>query len=129
MNDKVTYWVNIAKYDIETADVMLKSKRLLYVGFMCHQAIEKILKAYYCTVSDDAPPYVHDLDKLAVKSDIKSKMNEEQINLIFELTPMNISARYPLYKDSIEKELTPEYCADLYDRTKELMKWIESKLS
>lgn len=44
MSDK-NYWIEIAKYDLETAEAMLKSKRYLYVGFMCHQSIEKILKA------------------------------------------------------------------------------------
>jgi len=41
MNDKAKYWIDIADYDIETAKAMLVSKRYLYVGFMCHQAIEK----------------------------------------------------------------------------------------
>lgn len=40
MSDK-NYWIEIAKYDLETAEAMLKSKRYLYVGFMCHQSIEK----------------------------------------------------------------------------------------
>ena len=45
--DKVSYWVELAEYDLETAKVMLKNKRLLYVGFMCHQTIEKITKGYF----------------------------------------------------------------------------------
>jgi hypothetical protein len=35
------YWFDIAEYDLETARVMLQGKRFLYVGFMCHQVIEK----------------------------------------------------------------------------------------
>jgi HEPN domain-containing protein len=38
------YWLEIASYDLKTAEAMLNSKRFLYVGFMCHQSIEKILK-------------------------------------------------------------------------------------
>jgi len=48
--DKVKYWVDIANYDFDTAKAMLESKRFLYVGFMCHQTIEKILKAYLSPV-------------------------------------------------------------------------------
>ncbi len=48
MNEKVLYWIDIAEYDMETAKVMLEGKRFLYVGFMCHQVIEKILKGYLC---------------------------------------------------------------------------------
>ena len=45
MNDKVTYWTDLSDYDFDTAEAMLVSGRYLYVGFMCHQSIEKILKA------------------------------------------------------------------------------------
>ena len=45
--EKVAYWVDLSEYDIETAMAMQKTKRYLYVGFMCHQAIEKIFKALY----------------------------------------------------------------------------------
>ena len=30
------YWLKIANYDLKTAEAMLKSKRYLYVGFMCN---------------------------------------------------------------------------------------------
>ncbi len=39
--DKVAYWIEIAEQDIMAANAMLKSKLYLYVGFMCHQAVEK----------------------------------------------------------------------------------------
>ncbi|HNT28701.1 MAG TPA: HEPN domain-containing protein, partial [bacterium] len=42
--EKTAYWFEIAEYDLETARAMLKTKRYLYVGFMCHQTIEKALK-------------------------------------------------------------------------------------
>ncbi len=47
INEKVQYWIEIAEYDLKTTKVMLDGKSFLYVGFMCHQVIEKILKAYY----------------------------------------------------------------------------------
>ena len=47
MNERVKYWVGLSDYDLETADAMLKSSRFLYVGFMYHQSIEKIIKAYF----------------------------------------------------------------------------------
>lgn len=44
--DKVIYWINIANYDFETAKAMFTTKRWLYVGFMCHQTIEKLLQKH-----------------------------------------------------------------------------------
>ena len=36
---------------------MHQTGRWLYVAFMCHQVIEKTLKAYWCATRDDDPPY------------------------------------------------------------------------
>ena len=42
--ERVKYWIDIAEYDYDTAEVMLKSGRRLYVAFMCHQVVEKCSK-------------------------------------------------------------------------------------
>lgn len=39
--DKFAYWKELADYDVDTAEVMYDGGRRLYVGFMCHQVIEK----------------------------------------------------------------------------------------
>lgn len=54
--DKVTYWLDIADYDIDTAEAMYTTERWLYVAFMCHQAIEKTLKAYCAPLSQMTRP-------------------------------------------------------------------------
>src|SRR5438034_10717590 len=48
-------------YDLDTAEAMLKSRRHLYVVFMCHLAIEKTLKAVYAETRSRMPPRTHDL--------------------------------------------------------------------
>jgi len=45
--------------NMQTAKTMLDGKRYLYVGFMCHQAVEKILKAYFTASIQQTPPFVH----------------------------------------------------------------------
>ncbi len=65
--EKVKYWTDIANYDIETAKAMLASERYLYVGFMCHQAVEKMLKAYFTKAKEDTSPFIHNLKTLANK--------------------------------------------------------------
>ncbi len=47
MDKRVKYWIDLSDYDLETAAAMLYSGRYLYVGFMYHQTIEKIIKAYF----------------------------------------------------------------------------------
>ncbi len=41
--DKTAYWLDIADYDLDTAEAMHQTGRWLYVAFMCHQVIKKTL--------------------------------------------------------------------------------------
>ncbi len=128
MNDKSTYWIEMAEYDLETAKAMLNTRRLLYVGFMCHQVIEKTLKAYWSMVFEEPPLKIHSLSKLASKTKLDNEMSDDQLDLIDTLEPLNIEARYPSYKERLLKSLTPENCVNLINSTKDLHIWIKSKL-
>ena len=128
MNDKVTYWIEMSDYDFDTAKAMLETKRYLYVAFMCHQTIEKILKAYWSRVLEEPPLKVHSLSRLAEKSGLDKDMSEEQMDFIDELEPLNIEARYPSYKERLMKSLTPDRCKELIEQTDKLRIWIKSKL-
>ena len=88
--DKILYWFELAVYDMETARAMLKTRRYLYVGFMCHQVIEKSLKAYYWYQKGTEPPFSHNLLLLAEKSGIDPVMTDEQRNLLYILMPFEI---------------------------------------
>lgn len=126
--DKVKYWKELSDYDMETAEVMYRGSRWLYVGFMCHQVIEKTIKSYWSQVKPDEIPFIHNLLKLSQSCGLISKMSQEQLKFVSELMPMNIEARYPSYKEELFKKLTPEYCRTLIDKTKELKLWIENML-
>ena len=83
MNNKVKYWTDIAEYDLSAANALLKTKHFLYVGFMCHQTIEKILKATFVTkFPNETPPYTHKLIKLAELTYLYEKMSQEQKDFI-----------------------------------------------
>ena len=128
MNDKVTYWIDMSDYDFDTAKAMLETKRYLYVAFMCHQTIEKILKAYWSKVLEEPPLKIHSLSRLAEKSGLDKDMLEEQMDFIDELEPLNIEARYPSYKERLMKSLTSDRCKELIEQTDRLRIWIKSKL-
>jgi len=129
LDEKVTYWVEIAEYDLETARAMLQTGRYLYVGFMCHQVIEKMLKAGCAAVRDDEPPYTHNLSRLASLSGLLESMNEEQKSLLDLLGPLNVQARYPASKAQIGRTMTQRLCEDLVQRTAEMLEWIRQRLS
>lgn len=128
MRDNVKYWMELSDYDMKTAEAMLESKRYLYVGFMAHQAIEKILKASFVNVKNETAPFSHSLSFLAKQSDIFKNFTEDQKDIIDLLEPLNIETRYPTYKQQLLESLTPERCADILKKAEELQKWIMRKL-
>ena len=128
MEDKVKYWLELSEYDLETALAMLNSKRYLYVGFMCHQTIEKIFKAYYTFLKSETAPYSHSLSYLAKKGEFYAEFTEVQKDFIDHIEPLNIEARYPSQKERLLSSLTHEKCLEIIEKTKELQQWIKEKL-
>lgn len=128
MNSKSQYWIDTAQYDIDTAKAMLETKRYLYVGFMCHQTIEKALKAIISKDEAATPPKIHHLPKLATIAAIFDLMAEEQQDFLHELNPLNIESRYPSYKEDVTTTLNDEVCKGIIRRTEVLLCWIEQQL-
>ena len=126
--DKVTYWLDIADYDIDTAEAMYTTERWLYVAFMCHQAIEKTLKAYWCATQPNDPPYTHNHMRLADGCGLYELMTEEQRNFLDTITSYNIEAHYPEDKQALYQRLTRQFCRQMIDETKQLQQWIKDKL-
>lgn len=107
---------------------MLKSKRYLYVGFMCHQSIEKILKAIYAYKSKEFPPRIHNLARLLKLTGLDDGISDDYLNIIHELNPLNIATRYPDQELEILKDLDYEYTSELLDKTRRLFNWLLTKL-
>jgi len=128
MSSKTKYWIDLSDYDLDTAVVMLKGKRYLYVGFMCHQTIEKALKAYFVHLNSTEVPYTHSLSLLAKRGGIWEALSDDQKNFIDMLEPLNIETRYPSYKERLLKSLNESRSQDILNQTTKLQTWIKAKL-
>ena len=126
--ERANKWLDIVAEDLSVAEDLYKTGHWLYVGFMCHQIVEKTLKAYWCVCRDDDPPYLHDHKKLAQGCGLYTKMSEEQIDFIEAIKPLNIEARYQETKDAVARGLNQETTAVILDKTKKLHSWILEKL-
>jgi len=126
--EKIEYWRKLSNKDLEVAEDLLPLKHYLYVVFMCHQAIEKIMKAYYVKQINDTPPFIHELIILASKGGFYDSFSEEQKQFIRRLAPLNIRTRYPEYKGLIYKQLSQSVCKQILEQTKQLHQWITEKL-
>ena len=126
--DKVEYWLGLCDEDMKTARLLLKGERLLHMAFFCHQITEKALKAAVANITGETPPKIHDLIKLAAKSNIYGRLSERQLSFLEELDPFDIEARYPDYKARTEKTLSVDKCAGMLKETEGFLCWIKKEL-
>ncbi|MBN2210164.1 MAG: HEPN domain-containing protein [Sedimentisphaerales bacterium] len=128
VTEKARYWLDTANYDLVSAKAMLEAKRYLYVGFLCHQVVEKSLKAYFWHIHKKEPPYTHNLLVLAEKSKFEQREESDQVQLFNELMPLNIQARYPDDKALLLKSLNHKKCQAIYTQTRTFFTWIKKLL-
>ena len=124
MKQDVKYWVDLSKYDIDTAKAMLESGRYLYVLFTCQQSIEKMLKALIVKNTKSFPPKIHDLVKLIniTKIDIET----EQKEFLAKLNYYYLETRYPRELSEISKQIKKDTAVNFYNNTKKILKWLKS---
>jgi len=120
----VEYWINKAKDELKSANIMFNAGQYLYTGFMCHQSIEKALKAYYIYLKDEMHPYEHKLNKLIIMTELSETMDDDKKQTIEKLDPLYIKTRYEDYKNTIAELLTKTYCERMVNETEELLTWI-----
>jgi len=125
---KVQYWLDTAHYDLLSAKAMMNAKRYLYVGFLCHQVVEKSLKAYFWHSRRKEPPFTHNLLVLSEESGFDHHADESDKFLFIQLMPLNIQARYPEDMALLLKSLTRKKSSELYKNTREFYLWIKKLL-
>ena len=128
MFDKVEYWLELCDDDLRAAKNLFASKDYLWMGFICHLIAEKAIKAVLVNITDEIPPKIHDLQKLAEKAGIYSDLSDKQNQLLRDLMPLHIEARYPEYKRAIASTLSDSFCAELLKETEDFLCWIKQKL-
>ena len=136
--EKYEYWLETAKYDLETAKIMMNNGRYIYVVFMCQQAIEKLTKGIYTLYTNNEPPVIHNISSIFnyLKREINFKeylsINEFEYNLnnyksfFAELLSYYISGRYPSYKEKMSNLINSDRAKRTLATTEEVFKWIES---
>ena len=120
----VRNWIAGAEYDLETARHMLKTGRYLYVVFMCHLALEKMLKAHVELHEDKFPPKIHDLKTLLERTGVE--IPDALASIIKELDHASIPTRYPEDLKSILTSYTKEYCSGILKQTEETLQWLQA---
>jgi len=100
-------WIQSSKEDFRIAEDLIGMKHYQWALFLCHIAIEKVLKAIYIKVKDQYPPPIHKLAKLA--QDCRLVLTEAQLDDLKEMTTFHIEARYDVIKDKLYKKATKKF--------------------
>lgn len=127
MRKEAQDWVDSSIYDFETAGIMYDTGRYSYCAFICHQAIEKLLKAVIIHLNKEIPKKTHNLRELLaeckfeVPADIETK--------ILKLNPHYMFSRYPdLAGGPSHKMYNSLIAKELMDISKEVAEWLTRKL-
>ena len=136
--EKYEYWLEAAKYDLESARVMMNGGKYMYVAFMSQQAIEKITKGIYTLYTDNEAPMIHNIwnifRKLKKEVKLEEYLNIEEFekklieykNFFVELLTYYISGRYPSFKEKISSSIDIVRAKKVLTNAEEAFVWIES---
>jgi HEPN domain-containing protein len=126
MRPDTANWVALAEYDLETARHMLITGRLIYVVFMCHLSLEKILKAHIAESTERLPPKSHDLIYLVKKSGLTPP--QSHLEFIGQINNASIPTRYPEDLQRSLKEYPEPIVRAYLERTQEIVEWLRTAL-
>jgi HEPN domain-containing protein len=116
-------WIALTDYDIDTARHMLATGRYLYVIFLCHLSLEKILKAHVAEVTQTLPIKTHDLIYLVKKSELE--LPETYLDFIGKINTASIPTRYPDDLQRSLKEYPEPVARDYLEQTEKILQWLK----
>jgi HEPN domain-containing protein len=124
--EKFDYWLDIAGYDLDTAEAMSASKRWIYVVFMCQQAIEKLIKGLCTLHLSDEIPRVHNIRTLfeLIEDKLSEKASKEYYELFDTLSAYYLNNRYPDFVIKLSSQIKEAEAQDILEQTKETYAWL-----
>lgn len=133
MKEITKRWLEFAKADMDAAGVQLrhgKQRGSAYqvVVFHCHQAIEKILKAYLIEENHEIKK-IHDV--ITLRTLAKIEIPENYQKYIDELHPHYLIPRYPdlPFAPTFSFTYNQKNVRQIYRNTKKVFIWLTKKLT
>ena len=123
MRKDTANWIALTDYDIETAQHMLETARYLYVVFLCHLALEKMLKAHVAEVTQSVPIKTHDLIYLVKTS--RLELPESHLDFIGKINTASIPTRYPDDLQRALREYPKSVVKEYLRQTQEIVQWLK----
>lgn len=121
--EAVKRWQESAQRNLTIAEDMVRLGHYDWALFLGQLALEKLLKGLVEQRTDEAPPYIHDLVKLASIANLP--LDESKKRELVEITRFHIQARYEDIKYQLSKEATKPYSTTWFAKIKALFIWIQ----
>jgi HEPN domain-containing protein len=115
-------WLAQVDYDLATAEQMLRAGRYIYVIFMSHMALEKVLKAVLTEETRKLPPRTHNLIDLAQRAQLA--LSQEHQDFIGKINNASVVVRYPDDLSEMISQYSEVIARDYLQKARELIKWI-----
>lgn len=123
VKQQIQYWIVSGEEDFAAAQSLLDKGHLRHSLFFAHLAIEKMLKAHVVKTTQEVPPKIHDLMRLAQIAGLD--LTETQQNLLLEFRVYQLEGRYP---DSQQMPLDVSFVKSELTRTQEILTWLKMQL-
>ncbi|MCK4798708.1 MAG: HEPN domain-containing protein [Spirochaetes bacterium] len=125
-DELIEYWLKTSNKDYITMEHLFQTDDYSWSLFIGHLVIEKLLKAYYVKNIDKNVPLIHDLLRLAKKSNLS--LSEEHEDFLDTVTSFNIRVRYDDYKLEFYNKCTKDFTTNFIKKIKDFRKWIKKML-
>ena len=126
MKNTTLNWIKSSNYDFNTAVFLLKSKRYIYVVFMCHLSLEKVLKAILSEAFSELPPRTHNLNRLLELGGIT--LPENMKAFVNAINLQSVPTRYPEDFTRLSKEIDGKTAAEYVRQTRRIIRWLKKNI-
>lgn len=116
---QITYWRTGSDEDWAVAHELVESGRTRHGLFFAHLAIEKMLKAHVCRVTQDIAPRIHNLLRLAELAGLTP--SERQRLFLARFDRYQLEGRYP---DTLVDTLEASKAQEELEEARKMLQWL-----
>lgn len=120
---QIDYWKTSSDEDFSAAESLLEKGHFRHCLFCAHLAIEKMLKAHVTRQTEDVPPRMHNLIRLAEIAGLKIDAEQEQFLRKFNV--YQLEGRYP---DSEQVSFDSGFVGEKISKAGEMLEWLRKQL-
>ena len=116
-------YTSFSEYDFATAKHLLKAGRYVYVIFMCHMSLEKMLKAIFSKRLNRTAPKTHNL--LYLVKETKTELPPEHFDFVSKINNASIVTRYPEDFKKLISSYPSQVAKEYLEKTENILSWLK----